>query len=205
MIENNFNSNLKKEEFKISWKGEKIKFYLNKPGKHNIYNALAAVAVGFINNMSPESIQNGLNKIDFSDLRMEIKELANGAVVINDSYNANPISVRAAVDVLTEMEAKRKIAVLASMLELGEMEKKAHLEIGEYIAKQNLDVLITVGEIAELIAEGAKKTAMPVEKIFSFPDKESTLKFLKDNLKQDDLLLVKGSRSNQMEKIVEGL
>lgn len=155
--------------------------------------------------MNPKGIQDGLSKIDFSDLRMEIKELENGAIVINDSYNANPISVRAALDVLAEMKGKRKIAVLASMLELGKMEKKAHLEIGEYIAKQNIDLLITVGEIAELIAEGAERTAMPVEKIYSFADKASTLKFLKDNLKKDDLLLIKGSRSNQMEKIVAEL
>ncbi|MCC3144744.1 UDP-N-acetylmuramoyl-tripeptide--D-alanyl-D-alanine ligase [Halanaerobium sp. Z-7514] len=205
VIENKFNNNLNQLEFKLKWQGEKIKFYLNKAGKHNIYNALAAIAVAFLNGMSVESIQAGLNKIEFSDLRMDIKQLANGAVVINDSYNANPISVRAAVDVLLEMKAKRKIAVLASMLELGAMEKQAHLEIGEYIAEQDLDLLITVGEIAELIAEGARKSAMAADKIYSFADKDSALKYLKNNLKKDDLLLVKGSRSNQMEKIVAGL
>jgi len=205
IICHNFNKKDFRQEFEVKYLGKEYKFYIKKPGKHNLYNALAAVGVGFENELDAEEIQKGLLEADFTSLRMEILELAENITLINDCYNANPLSVKAAADVLSEFEAERRIAVLSSMLELGPKSNSAHRNIGRYIYQKNIDLLLTVGNEAELIAQGAAEAGMPPEAIFSFDSNEQTAEFLAENLKERDVVLIKGSRANKMEEIADKL
>ncbi len=205
IISHDFNKEEFKQQFEVEYLGKEYNFYIKKPGKHNIYNALAAVGIGLENQLSSKEIQKGLLEADFTSLRMEILELDNNIKLINDCYNANPLSVKAAADVLSEFEAERRIAVLSSMLELGPKSDSAHRNIGSYIYQKNIDLLLTVGSEAELIAEGAAEAGMDAEKIFSFANNEQTADFLETILLEKDVLLVKGSRANKMEEIAEKL
>ena len=191
-------------EFKLSYQDEIYRFFINKAGKHNIYNAAAAIVVALKYNLNHSEIQEGLKNLEFSSLRMEIVKLNNRSKIINDSYNANPLAVKAALDVLIDLKGKRKIAVLASMLELGEKSIQKHQEIGEYAAEKGVDLLITIGEKAENIAAGAEKK-MDSKSIISFANNQECIDFLTNKIKQDDLILVKGSRANKLEEIVESL
>lgn len=190
--------------FSLSYQNQKFNFKFNKAGKHNIYNAMAAVLIAFRLNLKTSEIQEGLLKAEFSSLRMEFIKLNNGVEIINDSYNANPLAVKAALDVLIEKKAERKIAVLASMLELGTSSIEKHQEIGEYAAAKGLDLLITIGQEAAEIAVGAEEI-MDSNKIFSLDNNNQCIKFLKQEMKNGDLILIKGSRANRLEEIVAEL
>ena len=138
---------------------------LNRSGEHNIYNALNAVATARYLGMGWKEIIKGLQNVEVTELRQEIRKFA-GSKIINDTYNANPLSMRAALEFLTELESSRRIAVLGAMLELGGFERKAHLELGRYIADLNVDILVTVGQTASTIAEGAREAGMPRQKVY---------------------------------------
>lgn len=201
----NFNKNKLRQDFKVIYKDDTYEFYLKKPGKHNIYNALSAAAVGFEYGLSREEIQKGLLEADFTSLRMETITFKNNSVLINDCYNANPLSVRAAVDVLKEFPGRRKIAVLASMLELGEQSRAAHKKIGSYIFEKNIDILVTVGDKAEMIAVGASEAGMSDNNINCFNINSEAAEFLLSQYRAEDVILVKGSRANEMETIAKKL
>ena len=190
--------------FTLLYKNKKYNFEFNRVGKHNIYNAMVAILIAFKYNLNTSLIQAGLLKTEFSSLRMEFTELKNGTKIINDSYNANPLAVKAALDVLAAKRGDRKIAVLASMLELGESSAKKHQEIGEYVTQKNIDILITIGKEAEEIAIGAA-SKMETEKIVSLADNKACINFLLNEIKNGDLILIKGSRANKLEEIVKEL
>lgn len=199
-----FNQDKDLVDFTILYKNEKFKFKFNKAGKHNIYNLMAALIIAFKYNLSQSKIQEALLKVEFSDLRMEFIELKNGVKIINDSYNSNPIAVKAALDVLFEKKGKRKIAVLASMLELGKSSVQKHREIGEYAAGKSLDILITIGQEAENIASAAV-AKMKAENIFILADNQACINLLRKEMQSGDLILIKGSRANKLEEIVKEL
>lgn len=190
--------------FRLLYKDQNYKLKFNKAGKHNIYNVMPAVILALENNISLSKIQNALLNTEFSSQRMEFINLKNGAKIINDSYNANPLAVKAALDVLTELAGKRKIAVLSSMLELGPKSKKKHREIGIYAAEKRIDFLITIGKKAADIALAAKKNNK-INEIIILDHNRQASSFLKKEIKRNDLVLIKGSRSNKMEEIVEDL
>jgi UDP-N-acetylmuramoyl-tripeptide--D-alanyl-D-alanine ligase len=205
VVDYSFNKDQLRQDFKLKYKDKFYDFYIKKPGKHNIYNALSAVGVGFEYNIGAEDIQKGLLEAEFTALRMETISLDNQRVLINDCYNANPLSVRAAVDVLSEFPGGRKIAVLASMLELGKESKAAHKNIGNYIFEKNINILLTVGKQAEMIAVGAEEAGMKSKNILSFKSNDEAAEFLMSENRKRDIILIKGSRANEMEKISEKL
>ncbi len=190
--------------FKLLYRKEEYSFKFNRAGKHNIYNSMVAILIAFKYNLDTSLIQTGLLKTKFSSLRMEFIALKNGAKIINDSYNANPLAVKAALDVLAEKKGSRKIAVLASMLELGESSVRKHQEIGNYVAQKEIDILVTVGKEAKEISVGAV-SKMEAEKIISLGDNKACINFLLNEIKNGDLILIKGSRANKLEEIVKEL
>lgn len=191
-------------KFNLKYKNNSYSFNFNKAGKHNIYNAMVAVIIGLKENLSLSKIQQGLLQAEFSSNRMELIKLNNGARIINDSYNANPLAVKAALDVLLELKAERKIAILASMLELGSESEFKHQEVGAYAAEKEVDLLITIGSEAEQIAVGAE-SGMQSEKIVILADNQECIDFLSAEIKADDLILIKGSRANKLEEITSEL
>ena len=171
-------------------------------GRHAVMPALAGVAVGLVEGLSWEEIAQGLLDLG-RGIRLLLKPARHGATILDDVYNASPMSTRAALDVLAELPG-RHLAVLGDMLELGSYEKEGHQAVGRHCAG-TLDLLITVGERARLIAEEAKAAGLPALPVYSVADNESAIDLLADFLQEGDLVLVKGSRSMAMEEIVHAL
>ena len=133
-------------EFLAQLQEENISVEVPVGGIHFVYNALCAVTVGRILNISNENIKKGIKKFELTKKRMDISYLNSGAILINDSYNASYESMKMSIEYLSNYEGKRKIAVLGDMFELGEHAKELHEKVGEEIAKNNIDILICSGE-----------------------------------------------------------
>jgi UDP-N-acetylmuramoyl-tripeptide--D-alanyl-D-alanine ligase len=174
-------------------------------GLHNVYNALAAFAVGRLKEVDEQAIKQSLQEYSPSHLRMELVSIGN-LRVINDSYNANPISVEKALETQKSIRASgRKVAVLGDMLELGEKAPDFHLEVGRKAARSGLDLLIVVGALARLIGDGAREAGMSSDQVLAFDNNQQVGRFLMENLRDGDLLLVKGSRKMKTEEVVLSL
>ena len=165
----------------------------NLGGQAVVYASLAAAAVGKILEISPEKIALGLSKIKNEKHRMQVLSGLNGSTIIDDSYNANPLSMRNALAVLKNLKAKRKIAVIGDMREIGEISSQAHIEIGHEAAKI-ADMVIGVGVEAKKF--GATKY---------FKDRSKAIDYLAKEIKDGDLVLVKASRGIGLDKIVDAL
>lgn len=176
------------------------------PGRHNIYNALAAAAIGLYLEVGLEDIVRGLSQATFSAMRMEIFQSATGVTVINDAYNANPTSMRAALSALVDIPAGgRRIAVLGDMAELGSLTELAHFRMGEYVAELRIDELVTVGERAGRIADGALAAGMPGASVRPCAAPDEASEVLDDLLAAGDVVLVKASRVMGLERVVDGI
>ena len=165
-------------------------------GEVFVYNALAAYAVGKLFSLTPEEIKNGIASFQMSNNRMNTIKTTK-FTIINDTYNANPDSVKSAIKTLGTFK-NRKVAILGDMLELGENEIKYHQEIGEFCSKK-IDVLITIGVLSKNMFDKFTK-----EKYYFKTNEEAETK-LKDILKQDDVILVKASHSMKLDTIVNFL
>lgn len=170
-------------------------------GIHNVYDALAAYTVGLLLELPTEEIAKALENYTPSGMRQRLKEV-NGVKIIEDCYNASPDSQRAALNVLSDMNAGRKIAVLGDMLELGDYSETAHREVGKYAAEKKIDVLYAFGEQSKYIAQEAKKG---VERVLWFDDKAQLAKTLVQDVKSGDCVLFKASRGMKLEEIIEKL
>lgn len=186
-------------DFKCIINGKEHLFKLNTPGVHFIYSALACIAVGLLLDMDIEQIKNGISKFKPSWGRMNIIKLKENIRVINDSYNANLISMKAAADVLKAFNESgcRKILILGDMLEQGRHSEEFHRELGKYVIDK-CDLLITVGKDSEYISEEAKEFIAARH----FAENKDVCTFLSTALKPNDILMVKGSRAMLMEDIV---
>jgi UDP-N-acetylmuramoyl-tripeptide--D-alanyl-D-alanine ligase len=175
-------------------------------GRHNMRNALAAAAVGHALGVSWPRINRGLAEAEISGMRMAVHRLRDGSLLLDDAYNASsPEAMAGALEVLAELDGLRKIAVLGSMLELGEASEAAHQRVGEAVAHVSLSCLVTVGDRAEKIAESAIAAGMDAERVVSCPDNASALEKLRPYRRPGDVILVKGSRGMAMEAVVQGL
>lgn len=170
-------------------------------GSHAVMPALAAVAVGLAEGLCWEEITRGLEKM--GSPRLMPKRLANGALLLDDTYNASPASCQAALDLLASL-AGRRIAVLGDMLELGDYEREAHREVGAMCASR-VEHLITVGSRARWIAESAREAGLAASNITEVETNQEALDLLKTLLREGDVVLVKGSRGMAMEEIVHAL
>ena len=176
------------------------------PGRHNAYNAAAAAAVALDLGLTLREVAEGLASAALTEWRMQVFTVASGVTVVNDAYNANPTSMRAAVTALRDMRADgRRIAVLGDMAELGSLAELAHFRLGEEVARAKIDVLVVVGELARRIGEGARAEGMPVEAVRACAAADEASEVLDDLLEPGDVVLVKASRSLGLERVVEGI
>jgi UDP-N-acetylmuramoyl-tripeptide--D-alanyl-D-alanine ligase len=187
--------------FKTRLKGTEYEIVLNVPGIHNVSNAMAAIAVGAELGLEPGSIVEGISHFKPEKLRLNFIECG-GIMIINDAYNASPESMKAAIGVLKEMKASRRIAVLGDMLELGQWAPGAHFEVGKIAAGAGIDYIIAVGSNAADIAEGAAAAGASAG-TYVFDDAEKAAEFVIELVKEGDGILVKGSRGMRMERIVD--
>lgn len=172
------------------------------PGIHMVNNALAAAAVGDCMGLTREQIRSGILKVKAVGGRSHVMALPD-YTVIDDCYNANPVSVKAAIDLLG-MALGRKAAVLGDMFELGEKEKELHGEVGAYAVDKETDVLICVGELSKFMYQEAVCRNKRSE-IYYFETRDEMLSSLKQILRPGDNILVKASHGMQFEKVVEFL
>jgi len=178
--------------------------FITIPGEHHVYNALAAATVGLNSGLDPSEVSEGLGRFRTGRMRSEVLE-ADGVTIINDAYNASPVSTKAALQVLKTLARGRAIAVLGNMLELGEYAVQGHREVGLEAARLKLDLLVTVGDLAENIADAAISAGMNAGSVIACGTKEEAVKLLRERVRPGDTVLVKGSRGMKMERIIEGL
>lgn len=179
---------------------EKIPMSIPTVGKHNVYNALAAIAVGVGLGMNFENISAGLSNFNASPMRLHIETIGE-YVVINDAYNASPMSMSAAIDTLVEVAKERTVAVLGDMLELGDIAAVAHRQIGEKLAECNIDIVVTIGELARNIVAAAQEQG--ITKAISCANHAEAEKVLRELVQPGDTILIKGSRGMKMENMVK--
>ena len=185
----------------LSYRGEEYRAPLY--GTHNASNLLAALAAALELGIAPASIRRALGDLGHMSMRSEI--IDRGFVIINDTYNSNPLSAESALESAAAAAGGRgKIAVLSDMKELGEKAALYHRELGKKVAAAGFDALYTWGELAEEISTGAREAGM-TESVEHFSEKEALIAALKKRLTGDDIVLVKGSRSMKMEEVVNAL
>ena len=172
-------------------------------GEAFVYNSLAAISVGKLLNIPLAEIKEGIKKFELSKMRLDIQKTEQGYTIINDYYNANYDSMKSAIEYLKNIEGKRKIAVLGDMLELGEYSKELHEKVGLEVAKNKIDILITVGKEAENIARVAKNNG--IEHVYTFDNNKDATEKLKKIIAVDDVALIKASNSMNFKEIVESL
>lgn len=189
--------------FKLEVKGSSVPVKLiNVLGVQHLYSALAAAAVGVVFNMNSIEIAEALKEFQPLPGRMRLIRGIKNSLIIDDTYNAALLSMEAALDSLEVFEGKRKIVVLGDMLEIGRYTAEAHQKIGKKAAEIG-DLIFAVGSRAKFIVEAAIKAGFPKDRIFHFIDSKEAGKAVQKELKEEDIVLVKGSQSIRMEKIVK--
>ncbi|MGD9677035.1 MAG: YheC/YheD family protein [Vulcanibacillus sp.] len=189
--------------FNVVINGKNEEFYIPVFGTHNVYNALFAIAITYHLKFTPDDIRIGLKKFAPPIKRLNFIKLSNKSILIDDTVNANPQSVKAALDVMEEIGASsKKIVVLGDMLELGDYTKKAHIEIGEYLASKKVDTILTYGIESRSITTGALSAGYPPSKLKHFENRDELHSFLKNSIEPNSLILVKGSSAMKMDKTV---
>ena len=182
--------------------GKKEEIFIPTVGEHNIYNAMAAILVGKSLGISIEEIKEGLKDYTATKMRLDIIKNDN-MTIINDTYNASPDSMKAALNILGRYDSRR-VAILGDMFEMGELAEYGHRLVGECTIN-NTDVLITIGNDSKFIGYEAEKLGFNKENIHHFSTKEDAINEMNNLLKEKDVILVKASRGMKLEKIVEYL
>ncbi|MDP3695727.1 MAG: UDP-N-acetylmuramoyl-tripeptide--D-alanyl-D-alanine ligase, partial [Desulfocapsaceae bacterium] len=194
------------QSFVLNAAGETIPVTLQVPGVHNVSNAVAAAAIACAAGIDIREIAAGLGAFQPADKRMQIVTGKGGLNILNDTYNANPASMRAGLATLGQQDGGRRVAILGDMLELGPTSASAHREAGCYAADQGVDYLALVGEFADETATGARMAGMESQRIRIFEEKKDMAAWIEGllaagQLQAGDWLLVKGSRGMRLEAV----
>lgn len=194
--------------FVLLWDGNEWPVRVPVPGRHNVYNALAAATAAIALGLGATEINEGLVRFADrrSDMRLQFEQRDDGVLVIDDAYNAGPASMQAALDVLKELpQGRRRIAVLGDMLELGPVADDAHRELGRAAALAGVDVLVAVGRYAEFVAGAARETGMHPADVTVCPTAAEAAEQAERLVRADDIVLVKASRGVALESVVRRL
>ena len=175
-------------------------------GVHMVHNSLVAIAIAEYLGLSKQNILDGLMAYIPSKMRMNITQVQGGITIMDDTYNASPDSMKAALSVLANYQSSgRKVAVLGDMFEMGDFGPKLHQEVGKYVAEEKIDVLYAIGDLAKYIAEGAKEHKSKNLTVKYYADKQNFITDLEHILHKNDTVLLKASRGMQFEEIVKAI
>jgi UDP-N-acetylmuramoyl-tripeptide--D-alanyl-D-alanine ligase len=188
--------------FRLHYRGETLHVKIPVIGRHSVHTALRAAAVGLADGMNWQDILEGLSQ-GHTQLRLAAVRSQTGALLLDDTYNASPESMLAALNLLDELDG-RKVAVLGDMLELGPYERGGHEMVG-LRAAQVASVLLTLGDRAHMIADAARRAGMRKNAIIEFDDFDPLMDWLKNNLTANDSVLIKGSHGLRMDRITSML
>ncbi len=184
--------------------GGKAKVAVPLPGLHNVENALAAAAIGKIMGVDMNDIARGIADAEVTGWRMEMIKKPEEITIINDAYNANPVSMRSALMALGNISRrKRAIAVLGDMGELGPISEQAHLEVGKLAVDCGTDILITVGRRSRKTAQAARENGLPRGSVFATNGVDKAAEILRAIIEPGDVVLIKGSRFLGLERLVD--
>ena len=172
-------------------------------GIHNIYNSLSVMGLCSLMSLDMKKSAEGIRKYQPSKYRMEIKSVS-GKTLIEDFYNANPDSLRASIETFRQMQGERKVAVLADMLELGEISEKEHMNAGIQ-ASEIFDVIICIGSDAKYIGKGAIENGFDKGRVYFFANNEEAVSEINSILRPGDAVLMKGSRGMKLEEVAESI
>ena len=189
--------------FQLHYKNETLHVRVPMIGRHSVETALRAAAVGLVEGLTWQEILDGLREGN-AQLRLAAVRSSSGALILDDTYNASPESMLASLNLLSELEASRKIAVLGDMLELGPYERQGHEMVG-LRAAQVANILITLGARAHLYAEAARRAGIKSAYVLEFDEADPVIEWLKKNLTKDDTVLIKGSHGLRMDNITAAL
>jgi len=195
----NIEEDLNATSFTVRYFGREERITIPVIGMHNVYNALAAFAAGILLDIDPKTAAAALKGYVPSGMRQRVVDV-NGITSIEDCYNASPDSMRAGIDALCRIKAKRKIAVLSDMLELGEYSAAAHYEVGKTAAEKKIDYLLCVGSDAEYMIKGAVENGL--SQAYYFNSKEALTNKLYEITKAGDAVLFKASRGMRLEDVI---
>jgi murE/murF fusion protein len=204
------NGNLEEQSFILHVKDQQAFVCLQVPGHHNVLNGLAAAAIAHAAGIDITRIAKGLSSFVPTDRRMEVLDGPDGSRIINDTYNANPESMKAGLSTLGALGSGKRLAILGDMLELGVDSEVLHKEIGAHAADSGIDFLGIVGDFASHIAEGAINKGMDKNSVHVFPDKDTCHDWLIEilagtSIERGAYILVKGSRGMHLDTLVERL
>ena len=188
--------------FRLHYQRETLHVRVPLIGRHSVHTALRAAAVGLVEGLTWQEIFDGLNQ-GHTQLRLVAVRSKTGALILDDTYNASPESMLAALNLLDELDG-HKIAVLGDMLELGQYERQGHEMVGLRTA-QVADTLLTLGSRAHMIAEAARRSGMRKSSVLEFEELEQIVNWLDENLSKNDSVLIKGSHGLRMDRIVNAL
>ncbi|HRW12888.1 MAG TPA: UDP-N-acetylmuramoyl-tripeptide--D-alanyl-D-alanine ligase [Syntrophomonas sp.] len=181
-------------------------FTLPVPVSQLAYNLAAAVGMAWLMGVSCEEMRAALKDFQPGGNRMHMTELSGGGVLIDDSYNANPISVMAALEACQKISrGRRKIAILGDMLELGDYAREGHLKAGRHAVQVAMDLLVTIGPLSQYYREGAIAQGMPENRTRHFADRQTALDWLQANVSPADVILVKASRGMHLDELAREL
>lgn len=172
-------------------------------GEHMIYPTLIAAAVGEHFGLTPDEIEDGIARFVPTRMRMNVIQREGEITILDDSYNANPQSMRAAISVLADTHSSWKVAILGDMFELGPYAPALHAGVGDYLGKRGIDCLVAVGKLSEHMAQGAREAGVPM--VYSCADKEAAKVVLPQVVRPDSTILVKASRGMALEELTAQL
>jgi UDP-N-acetylmuramoyl-tripeptide--D-alanyl-D-alanine ligase len=193
--------------FDIHWKGEPFSVRLRVPGFHNVYNALAAAAIGLSLDLSTDRIQEGLSGFEGIPGRFKVVPLPDGSILIDDTYNSNPSSLRLSLESLTALvpQGRKVIVGLGEMLELGGATEAGHVEAGARVADAEADWLVVLGDHAPEIIRGAVDKGFPKKRAIHVKNHKEMGSKILEIMKPGDLVFLKASRRIGLEQVAERL
>src|SRR5690606_9403636 len=193
--------------FTLHWQGQSARVTVPVPGRHQVYNALAAAGAALALGGDLEGVVQGLAAFAHhaSAMRLEIRRRADGVRVINDAYNASPASMAAALVLLREVHGARRVAVLGDMLELGPWSEAAHEEVGRQAAEAGVDWLVAVGQWRATVIAAAVAAGLPAERTVACPDAAAAADRVAALVEPGDVVLIKASRGLALERVAQRL
>lgn len=191
--------------YKIDVDGKTWNVNVSVGGNHFVLNSLCAIAIGRLFDIKIEDILDGIANFELTKRRMQVEKNEKNVTIINDCYNANYDSMKAAIEYLGKINANKKIAVLGDMLELGEFSKTLHEQVGEEVAKNNIDILITVGTLANDIAKKAAEGGLEEEKIFICNNNNEAVELINKMAEKGDAVLLKASNGLNFQEIFNAI
>lgn len=192
-----------KTVFELNYGVERVQIKYNLLGSHQVYSALAAATLGIIEKIPLTQIKHGLESVLPSEHRLQLMEGANDSLILDDTYNAAPAAVEAAIYTLMQIPAKKRILVLSEMRELGEFTEKMHRQIAQVIYQQKIDMVLFGQGNTSLIANELIHLGFWEDKIMTNMQNAQIVSYLLQNLSKGDLCLIKGARAVRLDEVVK--